>query len=383
MSYDVTCIIPRWGRTFTNAMEKFATLANEKEQINAVVKIVAQGKDLASADPGVVKAKLDEFQSPYVSIAPDRKRTDRCYRIGFLGMDLTIGEIVLRVEGDEPHNGSSLIKLDEVDMTIVGLDELLALNQLYLHEPEKVTKWGLYNYNLVKGAELRIAGSANLMAPNKVVGKKITDFVGFFLITNRQQPDPTLNFEKLLKNQNPVYVKGRYRELVQKLLPGLNSIPVENVEDAVVATKGSAGIEIIQTGSTIKSKGLQVYGAPLFLSESLYVADYHRYMQNPKLQQLLEILNPLGYFEPERIDHYVDWYAALEINLGDAWINKPKPGTLFCSFADMENGLRPYRLQTRKWAPSDQYKIAEAEILVRDSLRQIEEAYEKKRPILP
>jgi hypothetical protein len=360
-------------------MEKFATLANEKEQIDEIVKIVAQGKDLASADPGIVKAKMDQFQSPYVSIAPDRKRTDRCYRIGFLGMDLTIGEIVLRVEGDEPHNGSSLIKLDEVDMTIVGLDELLALNQLYLHEPEKVTKWGLYNYNLIKGAELRIAGSANLMAPNKVVGKKITDFVGFFLITNRQQPDPSLNFDKLLKNQNPVYVKGRYRELVQKLLPGLNSIPVENVEDAVVAAKGSAGIEIIQTGSTIKSKGLQVYGAPLFLSESLYVADYHRYMQNPKLQRLLEILNPLGYFEPERIDHYVDWYAALEINLGDAWINKPKPGTLFCSFTDMENGLRPYRLQTRKWAPSDQYKIAEAEILVRESLRQIEEAYEKKK----
>jgi hypothetical protein len=358
-------------------MAKFAGLAEEKSQIEMVIDIVAGCKETASSDLAHILETLSRFQCPYISVTPDRKRADHPYRIGFLGMDLTVAGITVRVEGDEPHNGSSLIKLDEADLTIVGLDELLAMNQYYLKNPEKVTKWGLYNFNIGKDTDLRITGSANLTAYNKVVDKKITDFVGFFLIAKNTVSDQ-LSFEKLMKHQDPVCVKGRYEELIHRLLPGLRTISVENVEDAVLNNRGVAGVEIVQTGSTIRTKGLKVYGAPLFLSESLYVANYRRYLNNPKLQQLLDYLNPLGYFDAARIEHYVDWYTALELTLGTAWINRPKPDQLFCSLEEMRNGLRPYRLQTRRWMPSDQYKADEAEELVRGSLERIRELYEAK-----
>ena len=43
------------------------------------------------------------------SISVDRKRKQRPYRLGFLAYEWQIGEIKIRVEGEEPHNGSSLI----------------------------------------------------------------------------------------------------------------------------------------------------------------------------------------------------------------------------------------------------------------------------------
>ncbi len=375
-TYDVTCVIPRWGRTFQNIMTRFAEISDNREEILEVIKIVSQGKKEATPDSVLARQNLKNYASPYIALAPDRKRTSRPYRIGFLGMDITIAGVKLRLEGDEPHNGSSLIKLDEVDFTIVGLDELLAMNQHYLTHPEKVSKWGLYNYNIATDTDLRIAGSANLTSFNATAGKEIVDFVGFFLITNRDlQNETEYTYSKIIKKKLPVYVKGRYEGLVHKLLPGINTISTENVEDAVLESNSGSGIEIIQSGSTIRSKGLKVCGPPLFLSESLYVADYHRYLANEKFQQLLEILNPLGYFDQERIIHYVEWFQALEKNLGTAWFGKPDPAEIFCSLSEMENGLRPYRLKTRRWTPSDEYKVAEATILVKESLAQITSLY--------
>ena len=150
---------------------------------------------------------------------------------------------------------------------------------------------------------------------------------------------------------------------------------MEDVEDAVLDSGQSVGIEIIQSGSTVKSKGLRVWGSPLFISESVYVAHYHHYLQKPKLQELFQVLQPRGYFEAERIGQYVDWFRALQENLGDAWLNRPTPDSLFCSVREMRQGLRPYRLRTRRWVASDQYKKEEAEALVADSLATIRSLY--------
>ncbi len=377
MDYDVTCVIPRWGRTFQNIMDKLADISDQQQEIREVAGIISQGKAEASIDPVKAKKFLDSFNCPYLCLAPDRKRKERFYRVGFLGMKISINGIIVRLEGDEPHNGSSLIKLDEVDFTVVGMDELLSMNQLYLRNPEKVTKWGMYNYNIDKDTDLRIVGSANLKIYNKVAGRKLTDFVGFFLIVNKDSIDDNLGYDKLIQHGAPIFVKGRYEGLVHTLLPDANTVSVENVEDAVLVNKGGVGIEIIQSGSTIKQKGLKVYGAPLFLSESLYVADYHRYLKNEKLRKLLEYLEPVGYFEREHITNYVEWFKALEINLGESWINKPAPEEIFCSLEDVENGLRPYRLKTRWWVPSDQYKVKEAVNSVLMSLALIKKLYKE------
>ncbi|MEC9360931.1 MAG: hypothetical protein VX985_03735 [SAR324 cluster bacterium] len=73
---------------------------------------------------------------------------------------------------------------------------------------------------------------------------------------------------------------------------------VEDVEESVMrGEKGSVGLEIVQSGNTLKSKDLLLHGSPLFLSESLYVVDYDRFQQNPTLRKFVESLNPVGYFD--------------------------------------------------------------------------------------
>jgi hypothetical protein len=377
VAHDVTCVIPRWGRTFVRTMQRLARVAADPRELEIVLEAVSAAKDLASSDPARAREALDAWGCPYLGVSPDRKRPDRPYRVGFLGMDVEIEGIRLRLEGDEPHNGSSLIRLDEADFAIVGLDELLAMCQPFLRDPSKVTKWGLYNYNLAEDYDLRVAGSAGLVSTAR--GVEIGDFVGFFLISASRPQRADLSFPWLAQHRMPVLVKGRYQELIHRLFPGMNTVAVDNVEDAVLAEGQGVGIEIVQTGSTVRRKGLIVWGKPLFISESLYVAHYHRYLRNEKLRRLLELLAPVGYFDAARIDQYVRWFRSLEDNLGDAWIGRPEPEALFCTMEEMRAGLRPYRLKTRRWVPSDRYKIEEAEALVASSLQRIRGLYSSLR----
>ncbi len=379
MAHDVACVIPRWGRSFVRVLERLAGVAADRAAIEDVLRIVSGAREIASADPAEASRALAAARCPYVGIAPDRKRPDRPYRIGFVGMDLEVQGIRLRVEGDEPHNGSSLIRLDEADFAIVGLDELLAMCQPFLRDPSRVTKWGLYNYNLVGDTDLRVAGSAGLASHDPQAGRGIADFVGFFLISGPGLQRADLDFRWLARHRMPVFVKGRYEELVHRLFPGMNTVPCANVEDEVLAAGRGVGIEIVQTGSTVRRKGLTVSGTPLFVSESLYVAHYHRYLRNEKLRRLLELLAPVGYFDAGRIEQYVHWFAGLERNLAEAWVDRPRPDSLFCSLDEMRAGLRPYRLKTRRWVPSDRYKVDEAEALVAGSLERIRSLYDGLR----
>ncbi|MEZ4616272.1 MAG: hypothetical protein R2867_12325 [Caldilineaceae bacterium] len=327
---------------------------------------------------------------PCFGLFIDRKRNHRPYRVGFLGHEWTINGVRVRVEGEEPHNGSSLIRLDEVDCAVVGLDELLTLTQYYLADPTSVTKWGMYNYQIAKPTDIRIAGSAQLARYNSVLGQEVQDIVGFFLISKpsgryqsvhndspEARPYPDNFLAHLAENGRRVYVKGRYTGLVKAAYPELKIDSVEDVEDAVMAGQpGSVGLELVQTGNTIKRKGLLLHGAPLFLSESLWVVDYQRYLKSRALQTFIKSVKPAGYFAEERIRQFALWYLALETNMGAAWINKPAITDIFCNTDDVEHGLRPYRLQTRYWRPDDGYKQEEAVHLIHQSREQLTCYYE-------
>jgi hypothetical protein len=303
----------------------------------------------------------------------DRKRKQRPYRLGFLAYEWKIGETKIRVEGEEPHNGSSLIKLDEVDFTVVGLDELLSMTQHYLGDPTNVTKWGMYNYQLDKPTSIRVAGSAMLTSYNDLLGGEVQDMVGFFLISKKGGSSRSpINFETLSRHGRHVFVKGRYSGIVMAAYPQLQVEPVEDVEEAVMnGEKGSVGLEIVQSGNTLKSKGLLMHGSPLFLSESLYVVDYDRFQQNKALRKLVETLNPIGYFEDVRLENFSRWYYALEQNLDESWVQRPPVDELFCKIDDIDSGLRPYRLQTRNWKPDDYYLREEAIALANSSRQKV------------
>ncbi|MCK5877122.1 MAG: hypothetical protein KAG43_05765 [Candidatus Marithrix sp.] len=383
-NFTVTCAIPRTGRTFENFLAKLKSLGVNEQEINKILEISKQSKAMSRTNfQEASKFLVEALQKiPCFGLFIDRKRNHRPYRIGFLGYEWLINEVLVRVEGEEPHNSSSLIKLDEIDCAVVGLDELLTMTQYYLRKPTLVTKWGMYNYHINKLTGIRIAGSAQLTRHNKVLGREVQDMVGFFLIAkskNSPRPKNSKGFlTHLAKRGSLVFVKGRYVGIVQAAYPGLKVISVEDVEDAVMqARTGSVGLEIVQTGNTLRRKNLVLYGSPLFLSESLYIVDYHRYLKNESLQKFIHSLKPVGYFEEQRIQQFALWYLALEKNLGDSWINKPPITELFCASQDPKHGLRPYRLQTRYWQPDDFYKQDEAKTSIEEAKAKLQHYYQE------
>ncbi|MEC7562161.1 MAG: hypothetical protein VX662_00565, partial [SAR324 cluster bacterium] len=145
----VSCAVPRSGRTLQNFLSRLKTLVSDSGEIGGMLKILSEGKKNSTGDIEQAFSQLSQLPDHVpkcFSVFVDRKRSPRPFRLGFLAYEWEIGGITLRVEGEEPHNGSSLIKLDEVDFTLVGLDELLAMTQYYLRDPTHVTKWGMYNY---------------------------------------------------------------------------------------------------------------------------------------------------------------------------------------------------------------------------------------------
>ena len=381
-SFDLTCAVPRTGRTLHNFLNYLKSLGVNADEIDQILKVLAESKRRSTTDLPEALGFLQEISKnapPCFSISVDRKRKLRPYRLGFLGYDWKIGKNRIRVEGEEPHNGSSLIKLDEVDLTVVGLDELLSMTQHYLCDPTQVTKWGMYNYQLEKPTSIRVAGSAMLTSYNKVFGGEVQDMVGFFLISKKGGSHRSpIDFETLSRHGRHVFVKGRYSAIVMAAYPQLCVEPVDDVEDTLMnAEKGSIGLEIVQTGNTLKSKGLLLHGSPLFLSESLYVVDYDRFQQNPSLRKFVESLNPAGYFEDQRLQNFASWYYALEMNLKDSWVKRPEIDELFCKNEDIDLGLRPYRLRTRKWKPDDNYLRDEAIALAQNSRQKVLNHYQK------
>jgi hypothetical protein len=379
-TFDVTCAVPRTGRTLHNFLSKLKRLGADSEEIEQILKVLSDSKRRSTPDMQEALNFLHEMSTeapPCFSISVDRKRKLRPYRLGFLGYEWKIGQTKIRVEGEEPHNGSSLIKLDEVDFTVVGLDELLSMTQHYLADPTQVTKWGMYNYQLAKPTSIRVAGSAMLTSYNKLLGGEVQDMVGFFLISKKGVSSRSLiDLETLSKHGRHVFVKGRYSGIVMAAYPQLQVEPVEDVEEAVMNGEiGSVGLEIVQSGNTLKSKGLLLHGSPLFLSESLYVVDYDRFQKNPALRKLVESLNPIGYFEEERLENFSRWYFALEKNLGESWVQRPTVDELFCKTEDIDLGLRPYRLRTRDWKPDDRYLREEAISLAQKSRQKVLKYY--------
>jgi len=363
-------IIPQSGRTFENFMNKIKNKVENDDTIDKTVEIIKKGKKNKSPNILDVMNFLNQYQDKVypLGIFIDRKREERPYRVGFLGKNFKLKDsnIDIRIEGAEPHNCSALVSLGEADIALVGFDELLTTTQEKLINPTIVTRWGSYNYNLPKSKKIRIAGSAMLKIWNSTLNCYIQDIVGFFLI-GKVKPKHSYNYpqeylQHLEKHRNILYVKGRYADMVRSAYPKLNIISVHDVEDAVVASKENAiGLEIVQSGSTLRKKGLYLFGTPLFLSESLYVANYYTYIQDNDVSDIISTLNPVGYYDSKRLKELAKWFYALETNLGENWINKPKDiTTMLVSDLEKEEGLRPYRLATRYWSPSDKYKIQEA-----------------------
>lgn len=343
-----TIIIPQSGRTCYAALSKLAPLLGQ--DISGLVKALKGSKSDATPDSSEAHKALQSLgdAGAGVTLRPDRKREDRPYRLSFLGLDGKIEGIDVRVEGEEPHNCSSSIRLAEADIAIVGFDELLSTMQSYLEADGKyVTRWGDFNARLTSPTDVRIAGSAELLNYNNASRRMVQDFVGFFLIGKKKKPVEEV--QKAIENGARVFVKGRYEGIAINFFPGIKTSPVNNVEEAVLDDWGSLGLEIVHSGETVNRKGLFVYGSPLFMSESLIVADYGKYSRNPDVRKVVDALSPVGFLDTRRVIHFGNWYEVLEDTLGNRWIDKPPVEELF--YGGKDNVCQPYSLTSKEWVP--------------------------------
>lgn len=183
----ISGVIPQTGRTCSASLSRLSDVTGS--DLSDLIRVLETSK--SHGTPSLVSAQeyLAQFQNQGlpVTLQPDRKREDRPFRLSLLGFDTSIAGVTVRIEGAEPHNCSSLIRLAEADFAIVGFDELLATMQTYLGINSRyVTMWGNFNAELAAPTDVRIAGSANLKYADEETGRKFQDFDGFFLMGNKR-----------------------------------------------------------------------------------------------------------------------------------------------------------------------------------------------------
>ncbi len=349
----ISCIVPQTGRMCSSSLQKLGAVAGM--DLSDLIKASDMSKSLATSDLEEAHRQLND---PRLTLVSDRKREERPYRVALLSLEAKIGGVDVRVEGAEADNCSSLIRLATADLAIVGFDELLVSMQTYLgRNVRDVTRWGNFNYCLEEPTDVRVAGSANLHYVDEGTGRDLQDFVGFFVIGNKLRHWNAAGVENMLASGKRAYVKGRYEGVLLRAFPGVKTVPVTDVEDAVESDPNGLGVEIVQSGGTAKQKDLIVYGEPLFLSEGLVVADYGKYQKSPELQQVVSVFQPQGFFSNTRINNFVNWYIFLENNLGENWIDKPNIEALFLGSSYPPSLWRLYTLKSRGWAPSDKLPV--------------------------
>jgi len=175
----VVGIVPKWGRTSRYVLKRLGESSGQ--DLSSVISTIKGSKEYLTKNPDEAEAYLQSLREQgfkCFSLSPDRKRESHPDRIGLRRLDLVIDGINVRIEGDEPHNGSSLIRLDEADFTFAGLDELLIHNQQWMYDKGRMVRtWGNHNYQLEAPTDVKVAGSAGIISSNG-----LQDFIGMFLI---------------------------------------------------------------------------------------------------------------------------------------------------------------------------------------------------------
>ena len=89
-TFDVTCAVPRTGRTLHNFLSKLKRLGADSEEIGQILKVLSASKRRSTPDMQEALNFLQEISTeapPCFSISVDRKRKLRPYRLGFLGYE--------------------------------------------------------------------------------------------------------------------------------------------------------------------------------------------------------------------------------------------------------------------------------------------------------
>ncbi len=359
--------VPEKGRTGVNALEVLrksglldSNIAYGVGQIHQEEKqrIKQEGKLGHYSTAGQLFDYLkDHPLAEYLHIQSDTERKGDPSRIVFnMAKTESLDGVPLLITGVSHYTAPQKLRSHEATFILSGWDEFYAsLNYEIDERARHIAKWEKFNRYVgksirherddvhIKGykrTDAEIAGSAGLW-----------DIIGHWFIFSQNKAHELLDEKGNmdLGKIDKVYINPKYMAIYDAVLADHNYpysfplfdekqmlfqkgqeielIDVEDVEDAVLDNDG-VGIEIVQTGRSLKDKGLLMAGLPIVESETIIAHAGQRNLDEDGLK-ILSRLNPLKYDSQERCNAYHVWYNTLESTIGDNWLVKPYEGTMF------------------------------------------------------
>lgn len=342
--------IPDKGRTCRGTLERLVDIGCFNPQIaerisevlvedKARIKEQAKSGDFSPARDVSVPSDVAE----YLHIQPDMVREGYPARIMFnMAESTTPDGVPLLIRGISHDYAPQELKSHKTDIAVCGWDEFYASLIYELDEKaQHLGKWPGFNrlvkHNSQEGDSVRVKDYQR--TNTKVAGSLgLGDFVGHFFIFPEDKKQELLDREGniTLGDIDKIYIDPKFTALYKAILGRHNHflydrphvlfpegtevelVDVGNVEDACMANRG-VGVEIVQTGSTLRKHGLVMVSLPLLQSETIIA---HTTLRDD-VQRVLGQLKPLRYDAGERVGLYQVWYSQLEGNLGANWLNKP------------------------------------------------------------
>lgn len=342
--------VPEKGRTCRDTLDKLVnigwfngSLAHKIQKV--LIQDKARVKDQAKSGKysRANEIKIDPDLAPYLHLQPDMVREGYPLRIMFnMAESQTPDRIPLLIRGISHDDAPQELRSHKTDIAICGWDEFYASLIYELDEQaQHLGKWPGFNrwvkQNCQDGDSVRVK---NYQRTNtRVAGSAgLADFVGhFFIFPEKKKVELLDSYENItLRTVDRIYIDPKFTALYKAILARHNNflydephvlfpegkkvelVDVENVEDATKEYRG-VGIEIVQSGSTLRKNGLAMVSLPLLQSETIIA---HTTL-NDDILAALNQLRPLRYNSNGRQKAYRGWYSTLETNLENNWLNKP------------------------------------------------------------
>ncbi len=249
-------------------------------------------------------------------------------RILFAGTDTQFNGSKVRLVGMSHYDIPTALRNHVVQIAYVGWDEIYA-DQIENLTDKRARDWNALNGHLRRDStDVRILGSAGLydytghfvMIDESIV-KRIS-CIGDFTSHNPYVPAildeemQQIGWEK--DNETPVYVDHKYQKIYASLMVdpwwAEHFQGTTDIEDRIKQEKG-VGIYVVETGDTVKRKGIHLVGEPILVSETVIAVNVEDFLKNPAAIKLADTLNPI---RPEKSkDEFIKWYRTLCKNLGE------------------------------------------------------------------
>ncbi|RLI97398.1 MAG: hypothetical protein DRO99_03105 [Candidatus Aenigmatarchaeota archaeon] len=231
------------------------------------------------------------------------------------------------------------IASERVDLAVAGFDEI-ASTFSGKDNTTLIKRWPAFNSAGAYGEPI-ILGSAGL-----------DDYCAHFIIAKEPELFENIMFrEDLFRfyGVDPVLVDQKYVPIYRHFIRargngGKAPLPTFMKSDKVeadVEADGKMGIVIVNSGASVGSRDLFVYGMPVIQSETHLIADREVIERDKDARHVADKLVHNQYTDQSRMRSYAEWYSFLRTNItDDRWVKRPAVSSMFLDEFDRRTWSR-------------------------------------------